>query len=225
MLAHSDTIPSPHNKTIILIDISEENYSFKELYHEIVNRVSNLSCPCCNQTGQFNRHGRYEKYHYTRRISIVRIRCGGCGTTHAVMPSFSLPGTSVGTGEVEQYLKNRHHGMSRRKAAQVFAGLGLHDEYPENLERMFAGAVIRAQVLLDDERTFTDTGYAWLQSRLGKEITRPLWELNKLCGLHGYNPVFFSRSSILIFPKQKTGIQISHNPPTAPTSPPAVDSS
>jgi hypothetical protein len=148
-----------------------------------------------------------------------------CGTTHAVIPSFSLPGTSVGTGEVEQYLRNRHDGMSRREAARVFAGLGLHDEYPESLERMFAGAVKRAHVLLGDERTFPETGYAWLQSRVGKEADRLLWEVNTLCVRNGYNPVFFSRSSILIFPKQKTGIRISHNPPTAPTSPEAVNSS
>ena len=218
-------MPGTQNKTIILIDISEENYSFKELYHRITLRVSSRNCPCCKQTGQYRRHGRYEKYHYQTRISIVRVKCSGCGTTHAVMPSFSLPGTSVGTGEVEQYVKNRHRGMSRGKAAQVFAGLCLNEEYPKQLERMFEAAVLRAPVLFGDENATEVAGYAWVLARVGEEIQRPLWELNILCGNRGCNPVFFSRSSILIFRQLKTGIRISHNIPSARTARMVINSS
>jgi hypothetical protein len=218
-------MPDPHKKTIILIDISEENYSFKELYHRITQRVSSRICPCCMCVGRFRRHGRYEKYHYKNRIAIVRIKCVGCGTTHAVIPSFSLPGTSVGTGEVEQYLKTRHAGMSRRKAAEVFSGLGLHEEYPRHLERMFDAAVLRVQALLGDESIEWAGGYAWVLSRMGRGTQRPVWELNILCGNRGYNPVFFSRSSILVFPTRKTGIRISHHMPSAETERMNINSS
>lgn len=41
------------------------------------------------------------------RAAILRLRCRGCGRTHAVIPSWSLPDTSVGTAEVECYLMAR----------------------------------------------------------------------------------------------------------------------
>jgi hypothetical protein len=82
-----------------------------------------------------------------------------------------------------------------------------------------------AHVLFGEENGAGDTGYAWVPARVGKETQRPLWELNILCGSRGCNPVFFSRSSILIFRKLKTGIRISHNLPSARTALMVINSS
>jgi len=218
-------MPGTQKKTIILIDISEENYSFAELYHTIIARVIGCRCPNCGEVGWYRRHAWYEKYHYTQLIKIVRIKCRSCGTTHAVIPSFSLPGTSVGTEEVEEYLENRHNGLGRGKSARIFLGLGLHEEYPKSLDKMFTAAVYRAQVLLPEEGDVTVRGYAWVRSCFSTDIQRPLWEMNILCGNRGYNPVFFSRASILMYPKRKSGIRISHNMPSATTGRMEINSS
>ncbi len=46
------------------------------------------------------------------------VRCRRCGQTHAVMPSFSLPGTSVGTAEAEGYMLKRHRDASSNEAGE-----------------------------------------------------------------------------------------------------------
>ena len=79
--------------------------------------VGERSCPCCETVGQYGRHGLYSKYHFEKEIVILRVRCRGCEKTHALMPAFSLPGTSIGTEEAEQYLMARHRGTSRGKAS------------------------------------------------------------------------------------------------------------
>ena len=59
-----------------------------------------LRCPACDSE-RMGHHSSYQKYLYEQRITILRLRCRGCGRTHAVIPSWSLPDTSVGTAEVE----------------------------------------------------------------------------------------------------------------------------
>lgn len=60
--------------------------------------------------GGFSRHGVYEKYHYQRFIPILRVRCLTCRKTHALIPSFSVPGTSIGMKEVESFIFKRAGG-------------------------------------------------------------------------------------------------------------------
>jgi hypothetical protein len=206
------TMPHPvPNKTIVLIDISAKNYSFTKVYQKIIDIVSTSVCPCCNVVGGFKRHGWYSKYYYTEELLIVRIRCSSCNRTHAVLPSFSLPGTSVGIEELEQYLKDRQKGKSRRKAAEVFTGLCLHEGYAKQVEKRVTAAVNRAKALFPGRGDDTVFGYHWLVSVVGTDEQRPLWRLNTMCLSVGYNPVFFSRSSVLLFRQRKTGIVVSHN--------------
>lgn len=212
-------------KTIILIDISAENYSFKEIYHRIVEFVSVCQCPCCRTIGQFKRHAWYEKYHYKRSILIVRVRCSGCGKTHAVLPSFSLPGTSVGTEEVERYLEDRYNGMGRGKAAKIFVGLGVSEEYPRRLEKMVTAAAHRGKAMFPGCGDPFAVGYAWVRSLVGATTSRPLWELNTLCSVHGYNPVFVSRFSILLPTKSTSGIRSSQTITTVQPALEPIDSS
>ena len=91
-----------------------------------------------------------KKYHYRRRIAVVRVRCLGCRRTHAVMPAFSLPGTSAGTREAEQYRLVREAGRSRPQASAELMRLGMAASFAKQLERRLAVAVIRAKALWPD---------------------------------------------------------------------------
>jgi len=74
-----------------------------------------VRCPACGST-RLGPHSSYQKYLYEQAITILRLRCRGCGRTHAVIPSWSLLDTSVGTAEVERYLLARERGDSRAVA-------------------------------------------------------------------------------------------------------------
>jgi hypothetical protein len=89
------------------------------------------------------RHARYTKYHFANSIEIQRVRCRGCGTTHALIPLFSVPGTSLGREEAERCLKARWEGASRTSAGAELVGQGMEPRSGRSLERKLAIAVER----------------------------------------------------------------------------------
>lgn len=52
-------------------------------------------CKSCGYEGMLHRHGYYFRNvitrYYTKRISILRVKCPSCNKTHAVLPSFLIP--------------------------------------------------------------------------------------------------------------------------------------
>lgn len=157
-----------------------------------------MRCPACGQEGCLHRHGSYHKYHFHHRIAIVRVRCGHCRHTHAMIPSFSLPGSSVGTEEAEGYLIAREQGVGRGRAAVELLRRGMSEGYPKRLERMFATAITRAKALLVGRGEGRLRGMAWVRSVVG-HAEHPLVELNRYCLAQGINGVCFCRVSILVF--------------------------
>ena len=133
-------------------------------------------------------HGSYHKYHFQRQITIVRVRCRRCRCTHALIPRFSLPGSSVGAAEVEGYLTARADGVGRGRASVELLRRGLSDGYPKHLERMFATAITRAKALLVGHGQVELWGLAWVRSVVGP-AEHPLVELNRFCLGHEVNGV------------------------------------
>ena len=168
-----------------------------------------MSCPACGQNGSLHRHGSYHKYHFHQRIAIVRVRCRCCRCTHAMIPSFSLPGSSVGAAEAESYLLAREDGVGRGRASVELLGRGMSEGYPKSLERMFATAITRAKALLVGRGEDRLWGLAWVRSVVG-HVEHPLVELNRFCLAHGVNGVCFCRSSILIFSSLPVRRSVSH---------------
>jgi hypothetical protein len=82
--------------------------------------MTEVICPLCHCAEHLVYHASYRKYFYERLITIIRVMCTKCGITHAIIPLFSLPGTSIGTAEAENYLKERAEGASRTKAGRCF---------------------------------------------------------------------------------------------------------
>ena len=173
--------------------------------------LAEIPCPSCGALRQFTRHGCYVKYFYNSRIHILRVRCCCCGVTHALIPGFSLPGTSIGTADAEKYLMDRASGLGRGTAAKDLRNLGISTRYPKQLERMFSTAIARAKAIFpgteSEERL---SGMEWVRSVVG-ESEQPLWSLNQFCLAHRYNCLCFCRGSIIRFKTHNASNRISHN--------------
>jgi hypothetical protein len=157
-----------------------------------------MRCPACGQSGRLHRHGSYHKYHFGQQITIVRVRCRHCRCTHALIPRFSMPGSSAGAAELERYLTAREGGVGRGRACVELVRCGMSEGYPRHLERMFATAIVRAKALLVGRGQDGLRGLEWVRSVVG-HAEHPLVELNRFCLAHGVNAVCFCRASILIF--------------------------
>jgi len=129
---------------------------------------------------------------------------------HALIPSFSLPGTSGGTEEAETYLKSRHEGIGRGRAGKLVEMLGVSEGYGLQLEKMFARSVDRTKALFPQAGDSYLDGMEWVRSVVQTPST-PLYSLNCFCLQQGVNAVCFCRVSILRFRRCKAGGGFSHN--------------
>ncbi len=144
----------------------------------------------------------------------MRVRCGHCRRTHALIPSFSLPGLSIGSAEAERYLTAREAGASRGCAAGELLAYGMNESYPKRLERMLATTVTRGKALWSAPGGERLQGLAWVRSVVG-DIQHPLVELNRFGLAHGVNGICFCRASILLFCPSVQMRRLSHNKDTA----------
>ena len=142
------------------------------------------------------------------------MRCHGCRTTHAVLPSCSLPGCSVGTAEVERYLLAREQGVSRPQALAELRRRGMHEEYGKQLDRRLSVAVNRAKALWPQAADQQLGGLAWVRAVCASLCeSTPLLSLNRFCLANHVNAVCCCRSSILLFRMAPTAAR---NRPSAP---------
>ena len=161
--------------------------------------LTGLRCPACGST-RLGHHSSYQKYWYEQRITILRLRCRGCGRTHAVIPSWSLPDTSVGTAEVERYLLARERGVSRTEALAELRGLGMHAGYGKQLERRLGVIVSRGKTLWPQATDPQLGGLAWVRAACAPRSTAtPLLSLNHFSLAQRVNAICCSRVSILLF--------------------------
>jgi hypothetical protein len=86
-------------------------------------------------------HAHYSKYHRNRPIDITRVLCLGCGVTHALIPSSSLPDSSHDLVDVERYLAARERGETRREAGAHFLSMGRDIRVLKRIERSFERCV------------------------------------------------------------------------------------
>ena len=173
---------------------------------------------------KFVRHATYEKYYYAESIGILRLKCTGCGVTHAVIPSFSLPGTSIGTAEAEGYLQNREEGKSRSLSGVELIAEGFDVKYLKGLEKRFKIGVLRAKAFFPYEGDITKWGLEWIRSVV-KTGSRPLYKINRYCLDYGVNSIFFNRFTILIFKVKNTGKRSSRKKGSAKEKVSRIDSS
>lgn len=188
-----------------------------------------LSCPACGRLG-LKRHAHYSKYHRNRLIDIVRGLCPGCGVTHALIPSFSLPDSSHDLVDVERYLAARERGETRRKAGAHLLAEGRDIRVLKRIERSFARCVrnwsaIFAMALSLRWALTAITTVVTAAATLPTESVGVLLAANHYALERGVNAVFASRSSILLFRARKAGVAVSHNLASPRRAPVAPDSS
>lgn len=169
-------------------------------------------------------HARYQKFYYQEPLEIVRVRCTQCRVTHALIPAFSLPGTSSGTQEAEGYLLDRQAGVGRGIGGQGLEAHGLGEQYRKWLDRRFARCIQQAKAFFPLAGDPTLAGTAWIASVTGYD-DRPLHRLNGFCLAHQVNAIGFNRVSILQFSCLQGEKGLSHNLSSPPEPPQAVDSS
>lgn len=154
----------------------------------------------------------------------MRLRCKACGRTHAVIPSFSLPGTSIGTAEAEQFVREIEAGSSVYAAACTFEAKGIDSSYTYKARSFFTKYFHRAKALFSTYGKADLHGLAWIRSvvNLDKDL---ITSFNLFCLSHRVNAVFCNRASILLFKEKKPGNGTSHNIPVRKTDEKEIDSS
>jgi hypothetical protein len=155
-------------------------------------------CPACGAVGQMGLHARYVKYHFGARIEVQRVRCRDCGTTHALIPVFSVPGTSLGREEAERCLQDRAAGASRSRAAAELVARGWEVRVGKRLERKLATAVERAKAIWPEAAELTLGPRAWIRAVCGSS-EQPILGMNRFALEHGVNAICFCRAPILLF--------------------------
>ena len=154
-------------------------------------------------------HCRYTKYYYQKKIPIIRVTCLSCSRTHALIPEFSLPGTSIGTEEANTYISLRKKGASQINAIYIFTTRGMSEKYGRGFELMIRTASVRAMALFPDEYHL----YKHLikLSSPGNTPENIIQRVNQTFSQKGYNPLYFSRRNILRVRENKLGISIPLN--------------
>jgi hypothetical protein len=174
--------------------------------------------------GTLKKHAWYSKYYYSESLRILRCICTACGVTHAIIPSFSLPGTSVGIEEAQIYIQLREQGQGRRKASKLFSGTKeMSTNHPAVLDKAFRVAVDRAKAIFAGQADERLEGCAWIASLTG-EVDQPMVRLNQYCLEHRVNGVCLTRYPIHLFRDRRARIRVPHNSGAARTFKLAIDS-
>lgn len=155
-------------------------------------------CPACGEVGRWSFHAHYQKYHFSDRIDIRRVRCRPCRTTHALIPIFSVPQSSLGMQELEQFYLGRNLGQSRRTACQPILDAGWEARVAKRLEGRLRLAVDRAKAIWPQAADLVLSPLLWLIAATGIG-DRPLVAMNRFALSDGVNAILFCRSSILFF--------------------------
>lgn len=153
---------------------------------------------------------------------MTRVRCTSCRTIHAILPSFSLPHSSLDVTEVDSYLASRSAGNSRREAS---FGLGLSAFSYQTWKRLDR----RIHERFHQMRTITQSpipshldSYTWFQSTCA--TTKPVSALNRSF-ISQYGRGWFCGNLSFLGYRSTTGISISHNMATTRIKVAPIDSS
>lgn len=85
---------------MIILNDEKSNNFFNEILKKYENIINNpyLVCPYCGSSklikwGSYKRNVCYIEHNALKNksINIFRVRCQGCGHTHALLPSFIIP--------------------------------------------------------------------------------------------------------------------------------------
>ena len=131
--------------------------------------------------------------------------------THAIIPSFSVPGCSIGTKELNHFIKAIGKGETIEEAGQCFIDAGMSPDYPESIHKRLKRYRSRIETIFTP-LIFLFASYSQLILQLTDNSIDPASKLHQLCYERKFNPVLFSRINILVFPENNLTHRFSHNP-------------
>jgi len=140
-----------------------------------------------------------------------------------LIPSFSLPGTSLGTGEVEAFIAGRRDGRSRREAGRHLTNRGVPEDSLRRIEKLIYTAIQRAKVLFGDLAVQIGEVYHWLKEATAGD-PRPIIVLNACSIALGYGAVFCSLAVGAGRRRRNSGIRFSHDNTSAGIGTPLIHS-
>lgn len=150
------------------------------------------TCPLCR--GDCIRHGFYERYIIVGQenllIVILRLKCKGCGKTHAVIPEFLRPYSPYQQDIREKAIELMYQGMRRAEAARK---MGLSREllrwWQKTFERRAPEVILAIQSMFHE--TVIEAARTWwerlksLIEKLRNMVETVLIEANILANLSG----------------------------------------
>lgn len=134
-----------------------------------------------------------------------------CDCTHALIPEFSLPGTSIGTEEADEYMNLRSKEVSQNKASKLFVSFGLSEKYGNSIEKRFNLSNHKAMALFPDNKDVLHNPFLLFTPPQDIKSSAVL-KVNHLFLKRGYNPLYFSRNNILRIREIKQGSRFPLNP-------------
>jgi hypothetical protein len=165
----------------------------------------------------------YYKYHNNELLLIIRLRCLGCRHTHAIIPSFSLPHTSLDTEMVQKYLESRDSGESRSSSAKTSGFVDYcGPAFLRSLEKRFTAAVVRGKALYPDWGNEHCHGYRWMHSAASGQKNALNIVNERAIKMRGQS--FFGGNVLKDLRYESSGIMLSHKNTTTMMRKPCLDS-
>lgn len=112
MLAHLTLKAFTKNRKMIIAYLGRNVKDYRRNFLKFLERLE-LVCPVCG--GKTTLHDNYSRHvHFSEeveRITICRVKCGGCGKTHAIIPDFIKPYKHYFASDIELTLRDAEAGM------------------------------------------------------------------------------------------------------------------
>jgi len=205
----------PKNHIIIIFDILIKDYSLQTIIYNFLFGVFGV-CPSCGVENCFKIHSNYFKYYYWERIQILVLYCKECKKFHAVIPSFSLPGTSLGSQEVEQLYIGVNNNQTYLEAGKGLLENGISEDHLGYIvNKTIPRMINHMQTMFPGPRQTSEANYAaiaydgleYIEYFLRPDTCEQfILKINSYCLSHQVNAIFCSRYNIINFTKRKSGV-------------------
>ena len=116
MLEHLTLKAFTINCKMIIAYLGRNVKEYRRNFLKFLERLE-LVCPVCG--GKTTFHDDYSRHvHFgeeVERITICRVKCSGCGRTHAIIPDFIKPYKHYSAADIELTLRDAEDGMPVEK--------------------------------------------------------------------------------------------------------------
>lgn len=116
MLEHLTLKASTKNRKMIIAYLGRNVKEYRRNFLKFLERLK-LICPVCG--GKTTLHDDYSRHvHFGEEaewITICRVKCSGCGKTHAIIPDFIKPYKHYSAADIELALRDSESGIPFEK--------------------------------------------------------------------------------------------------------------